>query len=392
MAGPSHHYLPAGFIGRFSADTSGSSRERSLFVLEAGQNSPAITLAERIGCENDLYTLYGAHNNQAPDAVDNVWSQYEQKLGPALDELSRPGQKTISANTWLRVLVPFVTGLFVRGAEFGKRYESRPVLKSLYDDKKVFGTPELRSDNTNNSRVIEFQRLLAPVMSARWVVMHTKGEHPVITNELGFTVFQPPYGSDPGIAIPIGPNTILGIIRTWPTHGRLIMQDGGTGQWRTLIEHRTLTENDQKNFNEAMADISDGFIAGPTAESLEPHKEALARTKLKAEIVEAFWPNPLIRVAHEFEWYRAVTAISQKSGNLNQAALQNRDWSVIGKDWAPMVILPLNLKDFPSGMILQKDKIGLSMTEVPGFTDGAKNSPYVITGKPKDTQTTGTDT
>lgn len=377
MSGALHHYLPAGFLGRFSATTAGSLRERPLFVLEPGKDKATPTTAEGIGYEKDLYTLYGAHNNQAPDAIDSVWALYEQRLGPALDELAKPGQKTISANTWLRVLVPFVAGLFVRGAEFGKRYEGRPNLKSIYAD-SGFATPEWRSDNTNNSRLIEFQRLLAPVMAARWVVMHTKGSHPVITNELGFTIFQPPDGSDPGIAIPIGPNTILGIIRTWPTHGRLVMQDSGTGQWRAFMDHRTLTENDQKNFNEAMANISRGFIAGPDAASLEPHKEALARKKLKAEFVEAFWPNPLIRVAHEFEWYRAVTAISKKSGNLTQAAMQDMDWDVIARDWAPMVILPTNLRDFPSGLLLQKDKIALAMTEVPGFTDGAANSPYVI--------------
>lgn len=381
MPGQLHHYLPAGFIGRFSADTTGPLRERPVFVLEPDKDNAAATKAESIGYEKDLYTLYGAVNNQTPNAVDDVWALYEQRLGPALDELAKPGQKTISANTWLRVLVPFVTGLFVRGAEFGKRYEARPTVKSLYGADSAFATPEWRSDNTNNSRLIEFQRLLAPVMAARWVVMHTKGSHPVITNELGFTIFQPPDGSDPGIAIPIGPNTILGIIRTWPTHGRLVMQDRGTGQWRAFIDHRTLTENDQINFNEAMANISRGFIAGPDAVSLEPHKEALARKKLKAELVEAFWPNPLVRVAHEFEWYRAATAISKKSGNLTQAAMQDMDWDVIARDWAPMVILPTNLRDFPSGLLLQKDKIALAMTEVPGFTDGTANSPYIIRPK-----------
>ncbi len=350
---------------------------RPVFVLEAGKDNAAVTKAESIGYEKDLYTLYGAVNNQAPSAVDDVWALYEQRLGPALDELAKPGQKTISANTWLRVLVPFVAGLFIRGPEFGKRYEARPVLKSVYGS-AGFATPEWCSDNTNNSRLIEFQRLLAPVMAARWVVMHTKGSHPVITNELGYTIFQPPDGSDPGIAIPIGPNAILGIIRTWPKYGRLVMQDGGTGQWRALIEHRTLTENDQINFNEAMANIASGFIAGPDVASLEPHKDTLAHEQLKAEFVEAFWPTPLIRVAHEFEWYRAVTAISKKSSSLTQAALQNLDWNVIAKDWAPGVIMPTNLKDFPSGMLLQKDMIALAMTEVPGFTDGTANSPYII--------------
>lgn len=377
MSGALHHYLPAGFLGRFSTDTTGPLRERSLYVMMQNRDGAAATTAEAIGYEKDLYTLYGVFSNQTPSAVDDVWASYEQRLGPALDELAKSGQKTISANTWLRVLVPFVAGLFVRGPEFGKRYEERSVPKSMYDN-NGFVTPEWRNDNTNNARLIEFQRLLAPVMAARWVVMHTKDSHSVITNELGFTIFQPPDGSEPGIAIPIGPNAILGIIRTWPDHGRLIVQNGSTGQWRTPIERRALAKNDQKNFNEAMANISDGFIAGPDAASLELHKATLARKELNAKLVEAFWPTPRIRIAHEFEWFRAVTAISDKSSALTQLSLQHMDWGVIARDWAPGVILPTNLKEFPSGLLLQKDRIAFAMTEVPGFTDGTTNSPYII--------------
>lgn len=376
MNGRSQHYIPAGFLGRFSADSGGPMRERRLWALEVGQEHAELTTAEQVGCADNLYRLYGEFNNQDPDTIDEVWSRYEQKLGPALDELSRQGQRTIGANTWLRVLVPFVTGLFVRGEEFGQRYDTR--MSEFYAN-DPYGNPRIRSDNTNNSRLFEFQRLLAPVMAARWVVMHAEGDTPVITNELGFTIFQPPGGGDPGIAIPVGPKTILGIIRTWPEHGRPMMRDGGTGQWRAVIEHVPLTPNNQRGFNEAMANISRGFLAGPSAESVEPYKTLLDdSSRLRAEMVEAFWPRRRILVAHEFEWHRAATAISNRSTALTQADLQHIDFEELNNDWSPFIMIPHNLREFPSGLQLHGNEIGIAMTEIPGFTDGTQDSPYII--------------
>jgi hypothetical protein len=373
MTGPSQHYIPAAFLGRFSIDKNGSLRERSIWVLENGKDKAIETTCQQIGCKDNLYMLSGDCNKENPDRIDKVWAGYEQRLNSALDELSNPSQASISANIWLRVLVPFVAGLLVRGPEFGRRFESRwPSIK------KIFNNPKSLKNNTNGARLMEFQRLLAPVMAARWIVMHVDGNHPIITNELGFTFYQSPDNIEPGIAIPIGEKTILGIIRTWPTHGRIILQDGGTGQWRALIEHRKLAVNNQKDFNEALARIASDFITGPTAESIELHRDSLGCENQSTEIIEEFRPKRLISIAHEFEWHRAVTAISHKSSKLKQSDLQNINWDIIAKGWSPYVILPTNLKEFPTGMILHKDKIALAMNEIPGFTDSTKNSPFIL--------------
>lgn len=386
MSGSSHHYIPAGFLGRFSPAVEGRHREREVWVLGAGEQRARLSTADQVGCEDNLYQLYGqqAFPRHGLSVVDDVWARYEQRLNPALNELSKKGRKeterrTIGAKIWLRVLVPYVTGLFVRGKEFGARYDER--VKWLYAS-ETFSDPEKRSDNTNVSRLFEFQRLLAPVMAARWVVMHLRSEEPVITNELGFTFFRPPDGSaELAIAIPLGTSTILGLVPTWPTHARPILEDRGTGQWRAGIEHYTLNAGDQLNFNTAVANVAQEFLVGPTAESVETHQQALdGDCPLKPDDLGAIWPNPRVARAHEFEWHRAVTAVSKKSSELTQSDLQKKDFSVIAKDWTPPVIYPTNLRDFPSGLRIHEDKIYLAMTEVPGFTDGTKNSPYVITG------------
>ncbi|MGV0050907.1 DUF4238 domain-containing protein [Mycobacterium colombiense] len=379
VGGSSHHYIPAAFLGRFSPDTEGRLRERRVWVLKAGGRGRArLSAAESVGCVDNLYQLYGQpfFNQQNPSAVDDVWARYEQRLGPSLDELSKTGKNetcimTIPGKTWLRVLVPFVTGLFVRGKEWESRYSER--MKSLYASEH-FSDPEHKSDNTNVSRLMEFQRLLAPVMSARWVVMHVRGDHPVITNELGFTFFRPPDGSSAqGVAIPISTSTILGLVPLPPNSGRCIMRDRGKGQWRANIEHVTLNANDQRNFNAAMANIAEEFLAGPTKDSVEIHHEALRNDcPLTPEFLGALWPNPKILRAHEFEWFRAVTAIAKKSSELKQSDLQKRDWNIIAKDWTPIVSIPTNLRDFPSGLLLRGDKIYLAMTEIPGFTEVRK--------------------
>jgi hypothetical protein len=129
-----------------------------------------------------------------------------------------------------------------------------------------------------------------------------------------------------------------------------------------------------------MARIAQECLVGPTADSVEMHDQALDGEYLDLDLLKGvFWPRSKVLRAHEFEWHRVVTATSKKSSKLTQRDLQRKDWDVIAKDWFPQpVIYPLNLRDFPTGLLLRGDKIYLGMTEIPGFTDGTKNSPYVI--------------
>jgi hypothetical protein len=128
MAGD--HYLPAAFLARFSYEKSMPMRNRRVWVLRAGQTRAHPQRAEKVGFVNNLYYLRSP-GFSSPDIVDETWQGYEQRLGDALDILLDRSVPSIDAETWLRVLVPFVAGLFVRGPEFKKQYESGEMMKSL---------------------------------------------------------------------------------------------------------------------------------------------------------------------------------------------------------------------------------------------------------------------
>lgn len=54
-----------------------------------------------------------------------------------------------------------------------------------------------------------------------------------------------------------------------------------------------------------------------TALSIALHEKALDDdSRLKSQMIKAFWPHHRILRAHEFEWHRAVTAISKSHRRL----------------------------------------------------------------------------
>src|SRR6266566_6584470 len=125
------HYLPASFIGRFSNEKKGSLRERTVWMLEKGTSRFVEKKAEDIGYLVNFY-LHNGTQTIPNSKVDDIWGEYEKKLDSALTALSDFRQNSIDANTWLRVLVPFVASLFVRGPEFVDRFNDREIVKEIY--------------------------------------------------------------------------------------------------------------------------------------------------------------------------------------------------------------------------------------------------------------------
>src|SRR6266702_1208123 len=198
------HYLPAGFIGRFSSDTTGAYRDRRLWTYNSKAGKTLNTAASAIGYKKGLYNL---HDGKTVDKWD-----YEGPLNRVLDDIAQ--SKEITLDDWVRIAVPFVTGLFVRGKEFNERYENMPLIKGLADN--------LNPDNTNGSRILRLQRQLAPVMAARWVVLHNADPNTaIISNDLGLVLTQDATTKAVGWAIPLDPKTVLGI---FPQKMRVIGQ------------------------------------------------------------------------------------------------------------------------------------------------------------------------
>jgi hypothetical protein len=217
--GARQHYHPASFVARFSADHDPDVRRRRLFVAQRN-GKPFQVAAENAAFVRHLYK----------DLVDSIWTEYEERLPTALEALCY-GTTELDADTWLRVLVPFVAALLLRGPDFEKRFTERAI--------RHFGD-ELRErmeETAGEARVMELQRLLAPVLAARWVVMHASGDTPVITSDVGWAPYGDPVNGEMGFAIPLNPKTILGLV---PRRTRFVLAWNGTG-WSALIDHRELS-------------------------------------------------------------------------------------------------------------------------------------------------------
>jgi hypothetical protein len=127
-AGSRHHYLPASYIGRFSFEKTGRLRRRPVWVRRKDVDRAFVQSAENVAFQNDLYRLPNA-TSWLGSHID-AWS-YEGDLPLGLNDLIRQGQP-ISARRWLTCLVPFVSGLFVRGPEAnqGQNNEGRIIESS----------------------------------------------------------------------------------------------------------------------------------------------------------------------------------------------------------------------------------------------------------------------
>ena len=203
MPRPKQHYLPASLIGSFSVDTRGRFRERFVWVRRRGAGSAVRSRAEQLASQHGLYTITGAVGKPPgppSDIIDKMWA-YENELPAAISTLASSGARQLGAETWLRVLVPFVASLFVRGPEFNRRFESRAPIRDIHAS---FGPAWLR-DNTNFARLFEMQRFYFPVMCAEWTLAFCSGPGTLVTNDIGYTLLIDPASGQPAYVVPLSP-------------------------------------------------------------------------------------------------------------------------------------------------------------------------------------------
>src|SRR6266545_5467384 len=158
------HYLPATLIGRFSCDWTLVMRQRRVWVTGRKRSAARQENAENVGYINNYYKL---SEIEPSELVAKAWDEYERRLTLALDELVDPTVGSVDAHFWLRVLVPFIAGVFTRTPDFVRKYEGEgeePLAERLGFN---------QADNTNLSRIVAMQRSFASIMAAQWVVVDT---------------------------------------------------------------------------------------------------------------------------------------------------------------------------------------------------------------------------
>jgi hypothetical protein len=322
---PFDHYIPAGYLGRFSNDTNPVRRNRRLWAVDKRENRLfQATAAELCGLHN-FYTL--SPKNEDPRFVDSVWAGYENRLNPALDQMI---VGRLDAMEWLKTLVVFAAALLVRGGDFNSRFNDRfSALGPGLEDR-------LTSDNTNLVRLMELQRLFASMIGARWLLLKTSGKYTQITNDLGYTPFLKADRQESGIAIPVSHQHILLIIAC----RRRVIARGQNGKWVPEIERSTLTDEAHAAFRENIAACAQRYVIGPD--------EASMRRYLKAESTAPPIPEPQMlgflngAMARHYEmiYFHLVTYFSSPPQGRNAQAYVDYDKNMPKEANEPAAVEP----------------------------------------------------
>lgn len=357
MTGYSHHFLPATFLAGFSSDATVPRRKRRLTQGDKLTGKCHTASVERLAVINNLYTLR-EWDQAGSNAIDDSWAPYEARLAPCIRSLIAG---TLNAVDWAGVLVPFVAALFARGPDFDIRLDERAAR---------FGAAALKSkfsvDNTTFARAMEIQRLLAPILAAKWIVSRSPERHAFITSDLAFAVFQDP-DDQIGIAIPLDDQHVLQLIPR--RYGEVAI--AGDERWYPMIEHRTLAAGNYRQQNQALAGTARRFIFGRSMKEVQSYLEEAKRDCPLIEPGEVgFVCGPLAAV-HEFAWHRYVGAVA-KHPKSDEPLSFKIDWEAVAATWRPpTVFLPTNLPEFPPPFARVGNRIVVSLYDVEGYPSNA---------------------
>lgn len=351
------HYIPASYIGRFSSNTKGPLRKRSVWVQRVGQ-APYRTSAERVGSARGIYDRRRSIGNE-PTTVDGSW-KYEGDLPAALTKLSNPNTP-LDGRTWAQVLVPFVSSLFIRGLDFKDRYEKRiPGITGPGPGQGLTFEPSGSwHDNTISSGQIEWQRLLAPTMAAQWIVLHGSGKPILPTNDVGYCLISQPDGSDRmAYAIPINPATILILD---PNRVRRLLEWDGQ-KWIARIEHRQISDTDLLNGRKALQHGAFKEVYGPTKESVEfstPDFYPAIGPLGSGFLMESLRSSRAL-IPYLEDYFRVLTILSQDPATFMDFA--TIDPLVVAKSWTGIVQIIVDAPRFPGGLAIYGNSLYLDLT------------------------------
>lgn len=284
------HFIPAGLIGRFSTETAANTRDRRVFVFRRGWAAPRSLRAEKVGGVNNLYDAPG-------DPIDAIWKGYESELSFGLDGLR--DRSAMPLARWLTPLVTHITAMYVRGKEFDRRYHDRLSGRGVHSD----------FIQTKSARAIEYHKLLAPVMAARWVVMHFSHRSSLINNDLGFSRTLDSVTGEVGWAFPFDDRTLVGI---FPRSGRAVATWRGDG-WYANIQHVDGSDHDATALNEKLAASSTEFIFGSTSSIVGLNSAAMTQSGTTDQMYR--WPFTGSVVSRaEHAWHQIAWAAENADG------------------------------------------------------------------------------
>ena len=329
--GGRQHFIPAAFIGRFSANDTGRARKRKVWVRDLRATKISHRAAANLAREIGLYDVEDDRLGQGR-TLDIAWS-YEVSLPGALDQLANHNI-ALRGEVWISTLVPFVAGLFIRGPDFQREFQTRFHF--------LEGIIESGGDNATGARLIEFQQLLAPIMAARWTVLHFADDVDLVTSDTGFAGALTPLGQS--YVVPLDRHTALTVT---PSLSREIVRWTNVG-WMAEIEHAWLLGGDA-DLRRAMGAFARHAVYGPTPESVED-----AVPELGAAPPIGPWlfgaQQGVDLECHLYDYFRVMSAISC-SPDEAKAATSNINWGSIGPKWAAPVAVEVLLGHRTAGAV-----------------------------------------
>lgn len=333
------HYIPASYLGSFSLDKSrGKLRERKLFAYNFNSKTLYQTRADKLCAINNYYD----------GDVDKLW-YYEGDIPSALDALIN---QKINAKQWITTLVPFVCSLLVRTPEFVGRFKRR--MENLIGFSQEF---------SDTIRLLEFQRLLAPILAGDWKVLEASGQGQVLLSDVGFLPFVDGPSNLSGVAISLSSRHVLIIV---PNRRKVLAVFDGD-KWLPVLTYSKMVPGNLHSYNKSVANFAQNTLIGPTEASLKPY---ITRqddfSKPNMEEARLDFISGAITIPHEFTWHRIVSYLENDQRNIKDEWVEI-DFSFINKENIPFVYLPTNVPTFPSQVYVQGNAMFVELYDIDGF-------------------------
>lgn len=333
------HYIPASFLGRFSLSShkkhKANLRKRKLCVYSFKKRKYYETTAEKICAINNF-------SNPLSDPL----CFFEQDLPNALTNLING---TLDAKQWIDTLVPFVCSLLVRGPEFVERFTHR--IDNAFGIKQEFKDPV---------RLFEFQRMLAPILAGKWIVLEANGPGYIIVNDICFMPFIDGRTNLKGISVPISPKHVLIIV---PKRNRVI----ATYVDRKWVPEITRTKMEKRNhfkFNRAMADFARESIIGPTKDSVmlySSRKDDYSPSRIEETRLDFI--DGQLGMIHEYTWHCIAGFFNEDYHKIFDHYLEP-DFSKLELGKTPVFILGSNLSTFKHQVYIQGNEMIVDLYDV----------------------------
>jgi len=116
--------------------------------------------------------------------------------------------------------------------------------------------------------------------------------------------------------------------------------------------------DNHEELNRALSSTAQRFIFGPDEETIKRWLKGAPASLVSAEPEQLGFLSSRLARAHEFTWHRLATALERDPSDSGPWDFP-LDWERLAQGWAPPVIFPTNLAEFPPALHREGDSISV---------------------------------